>query len=43
MLRGSGFGDHYVRIEIAIPKNLTGRQKELLKEFEDEKKKPGWF
>jgi DnaJ-class molecular chaperone len=43
MLRGSGFGDHYVRIKIVIPKNLSGRQKELLKEFEDEKKKGGWF
>ena len=44
MLRGSGFGDHYVRIKITTPKNLTGRQKELLKEFEGEKKKDsGWF
>jgi molecular chaperone DnaJ len=43
MLRGSGFGDHYVRIKITIPKNLTGRQKELLQEFEGEKKKGGWF
>ena len=43
MLRGLGFGDHYVRIKITIPKNLTGRQKELLKEFESEKKKSSWF
>jgi DnaJ-class molecular chaperone len=43
MLRGSGFGDHYVRIKITIPKNLTSKQKELLKEFEGEKKKEGWF
>lgn len=41
-LRGSGKGDHYVRIKIIIPKNLTGRQKELLKEFESSKKH-GWF
>jgi len=43
MVRGSGFGDHYVKIKIAIPKNLTSRQKELLKEFEGEKKKSSWF
>ncbi len=43
MLRGAGHGDHYVRIKITIPKNLTGRQKELLKEFEGEKKKSSWF
>jgi DnaJ-class molecular chaperone len=43
ILRGSGFGDHYVRIKITIPKNLTGRQKELLKEFENDKKKSSWF
>ncbi len=43
MLRGSGHGDHYVRIKITIPKNLTGRQKELLKEFEEGKKKSSWF
>ena len=42
MLRGTGHGDHYVRIKITIPKNLTGRQKELLKEFEGQKKS-GWF
>ena len=43
MIRGSGHGDHYIRIKITIPKNLTGRQKELLKEFEEGKKKPAWF
>ncbi len=43
MLRGSGFGDHYVKIKITVPKNLTGKQKELLKEFEGEHKKSGWF
>lgn len=40
---GSGHGDHYVRIKIFIPKNLTSRQKELLKELEGEKKKSSWF
>jgi DnaJ-class molecular chaperone len=42
MLRGSGHGDHYVRIKITIPKNLSAHQKELLKEFDDSKKH-GWF
>lgn len=42
-LRGSGHGDHYVRIKIAIPKNLTSRQKDLLREFETEKDKKNWF
>lgn len=43
LLRGTGHGDHYVRIKITVPKNLTGKQKELLKEFEEGKKKSGWF
>lgn len=43
-VRGGGHGDHYVRIKVVVPKNLTGHQKELLKEFEeDRKKKHGWF
>jgi DnaJ-class molecular chaperone len=41
-LRGSGKGDHYVRIKITVPRNLTARQKELLKEF-DLQKKHNWF
>lgn len=41
-VQGSGRGDHYLRIKIVIPKNLSGRQKELLKEFEESPKK-GWF
>ena len=37
-------GDHYVRIKIAVPKNLTSHQKELLSQFEEEgKRKKGWF
>lgn len=43
MLRGSGHGDHYVRIKVTVPKTLTGYQKELLREFEEGKKKTGWF
>ena len=42
MLRGAGHGDHYVRIKVTIPKNLSTHQKELLKEFDDSKKH-GWF
>jgi DnaJ-class molecular chaperone len=42
MIRGSGHGDHYIRIKIVIPKNLSSHQKELLKEF-DSSKKSGWF
>jgi len=41
-VRGSGHGDHYVRIKIVVPKNLSAHQKELLKEF-DSSKKQGWF
>lgn len=35
MLRGSGKGDLYVKVRVDIPKRLTDRQKELLKQFED--------
>ncbi|MCL4354969.1 J domain-containing protein [Patescibacteria group bacterium] len=43
-IRGSGKGNHYIRIKITVPKNLTGRQKDLLKQFEEEShKKKGWF
>lgn len=44
MLRRTGRGDHYVRIKVIVPKNLSSRQKELLKEFEAESgKKKSWF
>lgn len=43
-IRGSGRGDQYVRIKVAVPKNLTKRQKELLQEFDSEsQKKKGWL
>lgn len=43
-IRSSGRGDHYVRIKIIVPKHLTSRQKDLIREFEEEgKKKRGWF
>ena len=35
-------GDHFVRVNITIPKKLNKQQKELLKEFEQEGKR-GWF
>ncbi len=43
-VHGSGRGDQYVRVKVTIPSHLTNRQKELLKEFENEgKNKKGWF
>ncbi|WP_126427758.1 molecular chaperone DnaJ [Brevibacillus marinus] len=32
-LRGSGRGDQHVKVRVVTPKNLTERQKELLREF----------
>ncbi|KKU08000.1 MAG: Chaperone protein DnaJ [Candidatus Magasanikbacteria bacterium GW2011_GWA2_45_39] len=32
-LRGSGRGDHLVRVEVSVPKKISRRQKELLQEF----------
>lgn len=42
-LRGSGRGDHYVRIKVVVPKHLNSRQKELLRELEQEKSRKSWF
>ena len=42
-LHGSGRGDHYVRVKVTVPKHLTGKQKELLQEFQEEAGKNGWF
>lgn len=43
-LHGSGRGNHYVKIQVTVPKHLTGKQKELLKEFENNSsKKSSWF
>ena len=42
-VRGSQRGDHYVRIKIAVPKNLSSRQKELLKEFDESGSKKSWY
>lgn len=41
-LRRQGRGDHYVKIKVHIPKNISRRQKELLEEFEKSSSK-GWF
>jgi molecular chaperone DnaJ len=32
-LRGSGRGDQFVSVKVAVPRNLTSSQKELLKQF----------
>ncbi|MBR9761950.1 MAG: molecular chaperone DnaJ [Rhodobacteraceae bacterium] len=34
-LRGAGHGDMFIELAVETPVNLTGRQKELLREFED--------
>ncbi len=34
-LRGEGRGDEFVKIKVLTPKNLTNKQKRLLREFED--------
>ncbi|SDY68105.1 molecular chaperone DnaJ [Citreimonas salinaria] len=34
-LRGAGTGDMYIELAVETPVNLTARQKELLREFED--------
>ena len=33
-LRGSGRGDQFVTVRVAVPKNLSSSQKELLRQFE---------
>ncbi|MBI2028092.1 MAG: DnaJ domain-containing protein [Candidatus Levybacteria bacterium] len=43
-IHGSGRGDHYVRIKVPVPKHLTRRQKDLLREFQEEdSSRKGWF
>jgi len=42
-LHGNSRGDHYVRIKVTVPKHLTGKQKELLEEFQEEGSKKTWF
>ena len=47
-LRGSGRGDQFVSVNVKVPKNLTGAQKEALRNFaetmgEEHKKASGMF
>jgi molecular chaperone DnaJ len=42
-LHGSGEGDENVEVVIDVPKKLTGKQKEILKQFEKESKKKGFL
>jgi molecular chaperone DnaJ len=42
-LKGRGKGDEMVRVIIEVPKKLTKKQKQLLKEFEGEKPKKGFL
>lgn len=44
-VRGSGKGDHYVRIKLVVPKKLSSKQKELLEKLQQEEEKKGknWF
>jgi molecular chaperone DnaJ len=42
-LHGSGVGSQLVKVIIQVPEKLTKRQKELLREFEKEGKKKGFF
>lgn len=42
-VRGKGNGDHYVRVKIQIPIKINNKQKELIREFDEEGKKKSWF
>lgn len=42
-VNSSNKGNHYVRIKVTVPKNLTSEQKKLLEQFESSKGKKGWF
>jgi len=43
-VRGSGKGDHYVRIKVVVPTHLNNQQKELLNQFKNASQgKKGWF
>jgi molecular chaperone DnaJ len=33
-VNGHGRGDQYVKVNIEVPRNLSGKQKDALKEFE---------
>lgn len=43
-VNSSSRGDHYVKIKVVVPSRISGRQKELLKEFQEvSSKKTTWF
>lgn len=50
-IRGSGRGDHYVKIKVAVPKKMNHKEKELLENLQremsgtpsEEKKNKSWF
>ncbi|OGG02287.1 hypothetical protein A2W14_00985 [Candidatus Gottesmanbacteria bacterium RBG_16_37_8] len=43
-VRDTGRGDHYLKLKVVVPEKLTNRQKELLKEFNEEaNRKKTWF
>lgn len=42
-VQSTGKGNHYARIKVVVPKDLSSKQKELLREFESLKGKKGWF
>ena len=42
-LHDGGSGDENVEVIISVPKHLTGKQKELLKQLEKESKKKGFL
>ena len=35
-IRGKGRGDQYVTVKVEVPKNLSSKQKELLREFDED-------
>lgn len=42
-LRGSGRGDHYIRVRVEIPKRLSAEEKELYEKLASKVKKKSWF
>jgi len=42
-VNGAGRGSHFVKIKVEIPKKVSSKQKELLREFEKDLSKRGWF
>ena len=34
-LQASGRGDHYIKVNVVVPKKLNDKQKELLRQFDE--------